>query len=277
MTDFSTSLHQLREELPNVSVGFAGRLVVRDDLRCGDCTVQPKVEQKSADGAGMPWRAGGIVADAAARDPAGRGPIRLWRHPADAVGHRGDPCDPGGGAGGDVLSVPADGAARGKYAARPLERWRPGSQCCRGGGGSRCRRAGAPGIPDRTAAAADEVAAFFGAAQRCRISHGPASSVAYSGPAEWRYRRFILHYAHLCAAAGGVDTFCIGSEMRGLTQVRGAGDSFPAVAAFRRLAADVRSILGPSVKIELCGGLDGILRLSAEDGEPLFSPRSALG
>ncbi len=36
-----------------------------------------------------------------------------------------------------------------------------------------------------------------------------------------RYRRFILHYAHLCAAAGGVDAFCIGSEMRALTQIRG--------------------------------------------------------
>ena len=30
----------------------------------------------------------------------------------------------------------------------------------------------------------------------------------------------ILHYAHLCAAAGGVDAFLIGSELRGLTQVR---------------------------------------------------------
>ena len=30
----------------------------------------------------------------------------------------------------------------------------------------------------------------------------------------------ILHYAHLCAAAGGVDAFLIGSEMRGLTTIR---------------------------------------------------------
>ena len=43
--------------------------------------------------------------------------------------------------------------------------------------------------------------------------------------------------------------FCIGSEMRGLTQIRGAGGSFPAVAALQVLAAEVREILGPDCKI----------------------------
>ena len=37
--------------------------------------------------------------------------------------------------------------------------------------------------------------------------------------------------------------------MRGLTQIRGAGDGFPAVEALRQLAADVRVILGPDTKI----------------------------
>ena len=53
--------------------------------------------------------------------------------------------------------------------------------------------------------------------------------ITIAGPAEWSYRRFILHYAHLCAAAGGIDAFLIGSEMVGLTTIRGAGNSFPAV------------------------------------------------
>ena len=43
-------------------------------------------------------------------------------------------------------------------------------------------------------------------------------------------------HAHLCALAGGVEAFCIGSEMRALTQVRGAANRFPAVAALRDLA-----------------------------------------
>jgi GTA TIM-barrel-like domain len=31
------------------------------------------------------------------------------------------------------------------------------------------------------------------------------SRVVYTGPEEWTLRRMILHYAHLCAAGGGVD------------------------------------------------------------------------
>lgn len=74
--------------------------------------------------------------------------------------------------------------------------------------------------------------------------------VSYSGPVgDWGYRRFILHYAHLCAAAGGVDAFCIGSELRGLTQIRSAANAFPVVDALRQLAGEVRAILGPQTRI----------------------------
>ncbi len=59
----------------------------------------------------------------------------------------------------------------------------------------------------------------------------------------------ILHYAHLCKAAGGVDAFLIGSELRGLTTIRDSATGFPAVAALRQLAADVRTILGVGTKI----------------------------
>ena len=59
----------------------------------------------------------------------------------------------------------------------------------------------------------------------------------------------ILHYAHLCAAAGGVDAFLIGSELRGITQVRSGASSYPAVAELVDLAADVRSILGSGTKL----------------------------
>ena len=107
---------------------------------------------------------------------------------------------------------------------------------------------GAPGTTDRTAQAEVEVANFFGSAQPNHFSMSPGG-VVYSGPAQWGYRRFILHYAKLCVLAGGVDAFCIGSEMRSLMQVRGLADSFPAVAALRQLAQDVRQILGPNTKI----------------------------
>ena len=58
------------------------------------------------------------------------------------------------------------------------------------------------------------MAAFFGMAQPGDFEE-TADGVRYVGPEEFSYRRFILHYAHLCARAGGVDAFCIGSEMRG--------------------------------------------------------------
>ena len=66
----------------------------------------------------------------------------------------------------------------------------------------------------------------------------------YTGPDEWKYRRFILHNAALCKLVGGVSAFCIGSEMRGLTQIRGANNVFPTVVALKSLAAEVRVLLG---------------------------------
>ncbi|MCP1337271.1 baseplate multidomain protein megatron [Futiania mangrovi] len=101
---------------------------------------------------------------------------------------------------------------------------------------------------DNTPLAAAQVAAFFGTASPAQFSVS-GSTVTYSGPPEWSYRRFVLHYAHLCAAAGGVDAFLLGSELRALTQVRSGPGVYPAVDALRALASDVRAILGPSVKI----------------------------
>lgn len=61
------------------------------------------------------------------------------------------------------------------------------------------------------------------------------------------YAAFVLHYAGLAAAAGGVDAFIIGSELRGLTSIRDGG-AFPFVAALVDLAADVRTAL-PGAKL----------------------------
>jgi hypothetical protein len=107
---------------------------------------------------------------------------------------------------------------------------------------------GRVGSPDQTAQAETEVAAFFGTASASDFTVGDGT-VAYAGPDEWRYRRFILHQAALCAAAGGVESFCVGSEMRSLTWVRAEADRFVAVEALVALAAECRAILGPNVKI----------------------------
>ena len=102
---------------------------------------------------------------------------------------------------------------------------------------------------DTTSAAADQVMAFFGSAQPSDFLVTD-NSVSWRGATtDWGLRRMILHNAHLCALTGGVDAFLIGSEMRGLTQIRSGAATYPAVAQFRSLAAAVRQILGPGTKI----------------------------
>lgn len=109
----------------------------------------------------------------------------------------------------------------------------------------------APGQPesvDKTGACATQVATFVGEAAPGDFASA-GDTVLYSGPAEWSFRRFILHYAYLCEAAGGVDTFLVGSEMRGATTLRSSASSFPFVSALVDLAEDVRSVLRPGTKI----------------------------
>lgn len=62
------------------------------------------------------------------------------------------------------------------------------------------------------------------------------------------YRAFVLHYANLLAAAGGVEVFVLGTELRGLTWLRDAAGSYPFVDALVELAGDVAVIL-PAAKL----------------------------
>ncbi|MBU3029771.1 baseplate multidomain protein megatron [Paracoccus marinaquae] len=108
--------------------------------------------------------------------------------------------------------------------------------------------AGYAGTVDKTATAAAQVAALFGAAMPASFSVS-GESVNWTGAAgDWGLRRMVLHYAHLCAAAGGVDAFLIGTEMPGLTTIRTGASNYPAVQAYGDLLADVRSILGFGTK-----------------------------
>jgi hypothetical protein len=106
---------------------------------------------------------------------------------------------------------------------------------------------GVSGSVDATVTAVQQVANFSGTASinSFNITGG---NVVYSGSQDWGYRRFILHYAHLAKLAGGVDAFLIGSEFKGLTRVRGGG-GFPFVSILSSLATDIRTVLGPSVKL----------------------------
>lgn len=246
--DMVVALDQLRDALPRAA---GASLVVSwfgSDLRCASCQIKPKVEQTQYDGVGMPWRVNGIPRSAASAVPQSEGKPIYGGTPADAAVVEAVQAIRAGGQqvtfypfilmdqlAGNSLPDPWSDAST-----QPHLPWR--------GRITLAKAAGQDGTTDRTAAAEAEVAAFFGTAQPAHFTT-TGTSVSYSGPADWGYRRFVLHYAMLCAAAGGVDTFCIGSELRGLTQIRAAADSFPAVTALCSLAADVRSILGAGTKI----------------------------
>ena len=246
-SDLETSLDHLGMVMPNCD---AVSLVVSwfgGDLRCGACRLQPKVEQAEQDAPAMPWQVAGLtrataplVARADDRPiyggtPADAAVVEAIRH-MNAQGRRVMfyPFVLMDQIAGNGLPDPWTGAAD-----QPHLPWR--------GRITLSVAPGRPGSPDGTAAAEAEVAAFFGTARAADFTMGDGV-VSYSGPQEWGLNRFILHYAALCAAAGGVDAFCIGSELRGLTQIRGAA-GFPAVAALRNLAAEVRALLGPEVKL----------------------------
>ncbi|WP_137135900.1 glycoside hydrolase/phage tail family protein [Rhizobium sp. FKY42] len=227
-TDWEASLDELQALCPNLErvalvVSWFGT-----DLRAGECRIVPGVEFLSRDGESMLWNVAGIE----------RADAHLVSRRHDAPAYGGTPSDE------SVKQAISDLKARGievylypfimmdvaedntlpdpygesKQAVYP---WR---------GRITCHPApGRAGSPDRTAQAASEIDQF------CNRAEG--------------YRRMVLHYADLAAAAGGVDGFIIGSEFRGLTSVRGAGNSFPFVAELVRLAADCRAKLGPSVRL----------------------------
>jgi hypothetical protein len=228
-SDIAASLDELQALAPNLGavslvVGWFG-----SDLRCGECSIRPGVETAEKFTYPESWSVDGIARDDAHVVSAPDGRPAYGGTPSDESVTQaiGDLKSRGLAvvfypflfmdiAAGNTLTDPYTGAVgQGAYP------WR---------GRITCDPApGAAGSPDKTAAAGDQVDAFF--------------------DGEWGWRRMVLHYAQLCADAGGVDAFLIGSELRGLTRVRSGDTDYPAVAALKALAADVRAILGPDTKI----------------------------
>jgi hypothetical protein len=246
--DFDVSMEHLAIEMPQVeSVG----LVVSwfgDDLRCGHCSIRPKVEQNQVDGSEMPWEVSSVTRQSADLTSQVDGRPNFGGTPADRsvieaiqrIHENGQkvmfyPFILMDIPAGNILPDPWTGGT-----GQAVFPWR--------GRITLDLAPGLAGTTDKTPQVANDVSSFFGLAQISDFSIN-GDAVSYSGPSEFSLRRFILHYAHLCVAAGGVDTFCISSEMRSLTQLRDGTDSFPAVAALVALAADVRAIVGPGTKI----------------------------
>lgn len=247
-TDFAVSMRQLDDELPKCE---SVSLVVSwfgDDLRCGHCMVQPKVEQTITDGVEMPWAVSGVVRSAASIVPNEAGRAVYGGTPSDQSVI--EAIQSIKASGKEVMFYPfilmdqiAGNSLPDPWSdadTQPPLPWR--------GRITLNKAPGQPGSSDQTSTANLELALFLGSAQRSDFT-AVSNTIQYTGPMEWSYRRFILHYAHLCKLAGGVDAFCIGSELRGLTQIRNSATGFPFVDALINLAFEVRAILGSDTKI----------------------------
>lgn len=257
-TDFSASLAGLLAAAPNLE---AAALVVSwfgDDLRAGACSLRPGVEIAAKTTAPSTWRGGGVARAGARLVSAIDGRPAFGGTPDDAGVIEAIQAMKANGLAvmmhpfilmdiPPTNSLPApDGAA-----AQPAYPWR-----------GRISVGGA----DKTASAATAVAAFFGTAAPAHFTVANGA-VVYSGPAEWSFRRMILHHAKLCAAAGGVEAFLIGSELKGLMAARDAAGDFIAVNALKALAADVRAILGPATRISYGADWSEWQGLTAGDGK----------
>ncbi len=247
-TDWDASLKQLETTLPNaksvsLTVSWFG-----NDLRCGQCQIKPGVDRFEKDTEPLIWGVAGIDRTTAHLISLKDGRPAYGGTPSDQtvvaaiqdLKARGmdvvltpfilmDIAD------GNTLPNPLDGSA-----SQPSYPWRGRITCS--------PAAGQPGTVDKTAAATAQLNAFIGTAQ---VSHYAiaGTSVLYTGPNEWTFRRLVLHQAHLAKAAGGVTAFVIGTELRGLTGVRSTSSTFPFVNALVTLASDVKAVLGAGTKV----------------------------
>ena len=234
-SDWVASLDALQALCPNLSsvafvVSWFG-----DDLRAGQCTIAPRVEKPVKEVLSAAWGVAGLTrVNARVVSQLGGGPA-MGGTPSD---------DTVVAAIRDLkarglsvvfypfvmMDVPANNGLPDPWtgaASQPAFPWR---------GRVTCDPApGRAGSPDATAAAGAQVSTFF----------GPSSP----GASDWGYRRFILHYADLCAQAGGADAFLIGSELAALTRVRSAPGVYPAAEALSLLAGDVKRVLGSRVNV----------------------------
>ena len=226
-SDVIASLDALQAVVPNLERVAVVVTWFGTDLRCGACRLMPSVDSAVKVTSGGTWSVAGVDRASARVVSTSNGFPAFGGTPSDdSVRHliaelkaRGlkvtlYPFV--------MMDIPADNALPDPWTgavSQPAYPWR---------GRIVCEPApGQAGSPDGTAAAADQVDAFFtGGADGCN------------------YRNMILHYATLAADAGGVDAFLIGSELKALTRVRSASGVYPAVDALVALAGEVKTILG---------------------------------
>jgi hypothetical protein len=219
-TDILTSLDQLQSQLPAVSAISLFVAWFGSDLRAAYCTIAPRVENSTKDAGPPDWSVNGIT----------RSSAQVISYVNGAPAYGGTPSDHSVVSAIQemhtrgfavaftpfmLMDIPAGNTLQDPYtgaSAQAVYPWRG-------------RITKQYSTADKTSAIATEVASFVA-----------------------QYRNFVLFYAGLCATAGGVEVFTIGTELRGLTWLRSAAGTYPFVTALQTLAADVKALL-PSAKL----------------------------
>ncbi len=248
VANFLAAQDRLESDLPKAASIALHVAWTGNDLRCSSIALKPGIDRSAKVTTPYDWSANGVAREDAHllyEDDIG---TVLQPTPADDA----------------VVEAIAELKARGKRVMFvPLiqldiptgnERdnpYAPGSDQPRNPWRGRITCDPAPGISgtvDGSAAAATQIATFFGAAAPTDFDVD-GTTVTWTGGSDWGYRRMVLHYAKLVAAAGGVDAFLIGSQLGGITRVRSAAGTYPGVAALKALAADVKAIVGSGTKV----------------------------
>ncbi|MDD7909135.1 glycoside hydrolase TIM-barrel-like domain-containing protein [Pseudovibrio exalbescens] len=224
-SDLAASLDELQALCPNLETVALVVSWFGNDLRCGECQLEPKVTYKNRNTWPQDWQVAGytratapVVSDVEGRPAYGGTPsdasvreaiaelkrrgLKVMLYPfilMDIPEGNGLP-DPYGGS---------------EQAAHP---WR--------GRLTTSLAADMAGTPQGSEAARTEVDRFVGTVD------------------EAGYRRFIHHHADLAVSAGGVDAFLIGTELKNLTRIYSSSGVFPFVEALMALAGEVRAKLG---------------------------------
>ncbi|SIQ49012.1 Putative phage tail protein [Rhizobium sp. RU33A] len=222
-TDWQASLDELQALCPDLE---SVALVVAwfgTDLRAGDCRVLPGVEVGYRNEESRPWSVAGLA----------RGDAYVVSRHSGGPAYGGSPSDE------SVIEAIRDIKARGlKVTLYPFVLMDIPS---------------GNGLPDPYGGAEQaaypwrgRITAYPPGSDKTASARAQVSSFVYRGDG---YRRLVLHYAALAAAAGGVDAFLLGSELRGLTALRDAANAFPFVEALVALAGEVRGLLGGGTAI----------------------------
>jgi len=244
-SDLDASLDELAMLCPNLKhvalvVSWFG-----DDLRAGECKVYPAVMDNAVPSG---WNVSGLGAASARTVSRYVGSAAYGGTPSDASVVEAIAAIKARGwkvtlypflmmdvAAGNELPDPYGGVEQAAYP------WRGRITCFPGP-----RQAG---TADKTSAARTQAGAFCGVVQADDFTVDDEVVTFGGDPDDWGYRRLVLHYAHLAEAAGGVDAFLVGSELRGLTTLRDGDSAFPFVEQLTTLADDVRGIVGPETKL----------------------------